>query len=302
MARLVIEAALIAAGGILMAADLRAMFPGLSEKGERRVKILGMVVFIGALFAMVFEVIVLVAGPVLSLALRVLVSLIGAALAAGFLYALSRGVGWLMRRVVEWAGRGRLDLPYGFRAVWIGNIVNERLESLYANPPMGRCFLGGIWFEIHAGDPTKGINNTLHTEEGREYTVDLPRAVRGVRALYFLVNSTNTYERDRGTLMGQIVLVFHKGRLNVPLVIGENVREWCIGHSGTLSRSTDPRLREVWRVPTIRSPHVEAVIDVLKIEVPTEYRSQSLERIGIADGGVGGHRLLMSGITCLVEI
>lgn len=301
--RLAIEVALMTAGGIVMRADLRGIFPRLSEQWERVVKIAGTLLFAGGLFALVFEVIVFVAGPVLPFALRALASLIGAGLAAVLLYALSRVLRWLTRRVVEWGGRETLDLPYGFRPVWIGSVVNQPFQEVYDPPLSGRSFLGGVLFEIHRGYPTKGVNNILRTEAGRGYTVDLPPAVRDVRALYLLVNSTNTYEKHRGTQIGQVELVFHKGSFTVPLVIGENVREWCIGHPGTLSRTTDPALKEVRRLVRAKDPtRADAVIDMLKIEVPIQYRTHTLARIQIADEGIGDHRLLICGITCLVRI
>lgn len=299
MIRLVIEAAFIAAGGILMAGDLRAMFPSLSDKGNRRVKIGGMVLFAGALFAMVFEVIVLVAGPVLSLAVRVLVSLIGAGLAAALLYALSRVFGWVTRRVVEWAGRGILDRPHGFCPVSISGIANDYLERLYQNPPTGGSFLGGVWFDIPPSSRER-FNNIFLSTASRLLSVDLPDGLRNVVAVCFLLNSTNTLEVHKGLKIGRVELVFEAGRCEVPLVAGGNVREWNYSHPQALRTVSSERVVEVARLCRGDSSGEEVVIDMLTIDVPHHLSRSPLQRITIDNSEAAEQCVLVSGITCIL--
>jgi len=299
--RLAIEVALMTAGGIVMRADLRGIFPRLSEQWERVIKTAGTVLFAGGLFALVFEIIVFVAGPVIPMALRALVSLIGAALGAALLYALSRGIGWLVRRVVEWAGRGILDRPHGFYPVSMGSIANDYLERLYQNPPTGGSFLGGVWFDIPPSSRQR-FNNIFCSETSRLVSVEPVEGVRNVVAVCLLLNSTNTLERNKGWKIGQVELVFEAGKCQMPLVAGENVREWNISHPRALHTVSSETVVEVARLLRADSSGAEVVMDMLRIDVPHRFSRSSLERIRIDNTQPADQHLLVSGITCIVRL
>lgn len=195
--------------------------------------------------------------------------------------------------------------PYGFRPVWIGGFTNDVLEGIYYGLIPGRLLMGGVFFEIPIGDVSRNKFNMINWGCTRDETIRLPQGVSGVRAVYVLINSNNTFERDRGKLIGKIELQFDAANtVSVNLVVGENIREWCIGHPGTLATVTDRNSVEVWRGSSIRGGRVDAVavIDMLKIEVPERYRNKELAAIRIVDKSPGRQHLVISGITCLVSI
>ena len=164
-------------------------------------------------------------------------------------------------------------------------IGNSYLKNRYIDPPIGDVVLGGAQFQLKQDslnfDTNEHIRYHLPLEDGcRQIDFQLPKPVNGIKAVYFLINSGNSKIIYANKSTGKIRLVFKDAPpIDVDLVLGQNIREWCPGNSGDYIRETSSpeTVTGVWT--GMSKNGANAVIDCLKIPVFEFMKDCYLEKI-----------------------
>lgn len=170
-----------------------------------------------------------------------------------------------------------IPLPAG-----IGNFY---LKNRYIDPPNGDVVLGGAQFQLKQDslifDTNEQIRYYLPLDNGgKEIDFQLPKSVNRVKSVHFLINSGNSKIVYANNNIGKIRLVFKEAPpLDVELVLGENIREWCPGNSGEYIRETSSPTTVVSVWTGMSKSGANAVIDRLKIPVYECMRDCFLEKI-----------------------
>jgi hypothetical protein len=116
-----------------------------------------------------------------------------------------------------------------------------------------------------------------------EFGFTLPKPIQNIRSAYFLINSGNSHAIYRGLKLGEIKLIFRDAPPIVTvLVLGENIREWCIGNQGDYIREVSDHTTNNLAWKGENKAGVPAVIDYLKIPVFECMRNNPLEAIVFA--------------------
>ena len=100
--------------------------------------------------------------------------------------------------------------------------------------------------------------------------------------LYLLLQAGWATQQFNGKELGAVSLIFSDGEhIEVPLIVGFNIRDWSRNNPEAVSTATSSTLREAWR--GITPDGTIGGIDILTIEVPNEYRRLALTSIQVAD-------------------
>jgi hypothetical protein len=164
-------------------------------------------------------------------------------------------------------------------------IGNAHLSSRYISPPTGRIRLSGIEFDL--SENALIFDTAAHIREyrqvdgtGKRVELGISKPLSGIVAAHVLLNSGNSKNVYSRVGIGQISFYFRDAPpINVNLVLGYNIREWCPGNSGDYIREADPRsgLKQVWA--GLSKDGTNAVIDCLTIPVFEIMRNAYLEKI-----------------------
>jgi hypothetical protein len=158
---------------------------------------------------------------------------------------------------------------------------NDYPNDRYINPPIGNKLLNGIPFELKFLFDTKKSLTFTHLNDGsRQIEFKLPNPVKHVKSVYILINSGNSKSDYKNRIVGRIRLVFKDAPpIDVELVLGRNIRDWCPGNPGNYVRETSSSDigNDVWTGMSKNGAY--AVIDCLKISVYKILNTCYLEKI-----------------------
>ena len=164
-------------------------------------------------------------------------------------------------------------------------IGNSYLKDRYISPPSGDVFLGGAQFLLKKDclifDTSKPIRYYLPLDnDGKLVEFQLSEMTNKIKSVYLLINSGNSKIIYANRSLGKISLVFKEApQIDVELLLGKNVREWCPGNSGDYIRETSSpqSITSVW--VGMSKNGANAVIDCLKIPVHECMKDCYLEKI-----------------------
>jgi len=166
-------------------------------------------------------------------------------------------------------------------------IGNAYLQERYLDLPSEIVTSKGVEFKIKPDslivDTAKIIRVVLPRDDGFEEFGFSAGKIQNVKAAYFLINSGNSQSFYRSFKVGEIKLVFKDAPpIVTPLILGKNIREWCIGNPGDLIRDvSDHQVSQVaWKGTNLDG--TTAVMDSLKIPIFEIMRGNSLEEIYFA--------------------
>ncbi len=166
-----------------------------------------------------------------------------------------------------------------FQAVPLGNFANGSLSDDYASPPTGQQMLGGVPFDLDGRafkSQAQPSPNDVFPTKGA-----LAAGIARVEQVHVLLTAGDAFIRWQGQTVGRITLVFDAApQLDVPLVLGLNLREW---HASDNVVSSAPGARQVWQGPIVGRPDLNGTLDMLTIEVPADRRQATLVRIEFYD-------------------
>lgn len=163
-----------------------------------------------------------------------------------------------------------------FLPIPISSIGNKYLNELYIDPPKGDEVLKGVKFEFQPQslvfDTYEQKRNYKDRDDGSiEVALNLVEPIQFIKSAHFLINSGNSKTFYKSRKIGAIELIFKDVHpLITELILGENIREWCIGARAALVRETsNPLSTKVWDDSS--KDGTRAVIDNLEIEVSKKY-------------------------------
>jgi hypothetical protein len=166
---------------------------------------------------------------------------------------------------------------------------NSYLAARYIDPPAGTpAVLNGIEFELKpdclVADTNETIRHTTKREDGwTEFELPLSKPVANVTAVHFLINSGNSLQIYDLFTVGDITLHFKDAPpIRTPLILGRNIREWCVGNPGALVRELADRKVSTLAWSGLSKDGRAAIIDCLRIPVFDCMRRNPLERILVA--------------------
>ncbi len=155
----------------------------------------------------------------------------------------------------------------------------------YLDLPSRIVTSNGIEFQLKQDTPILDTGETIRItfpkDDGSiEFGFSLQEPINNIKAVYFLINSGNSLRIYNSFKVGKIKLIFKDAPpINTKLVLGQNIREWCIGNPGDLiCEVSDYTANEVvWRGTNKKGTN--AVIDCLKIPVFECMKNNVLEQI-----------------------
>lgn len=146
------------------------------------------------------------------------------------------------------------------------------LEGLPGMTRLGSDGFKGRW-EVEGTTVVVGDEAALTEVRGWKWPerIEIPVGRQSVRRVVLLLSLANGYAGFEGKTVGRLRLEHAAGTVEVPLVAGENIRDWCVGRGRyqVVVDLRDPNAREVWRGPIAGCD--EAVLDALLIDLPTSY-------------------------------
>jgi hypothetical protein len=169
--------------------------------------------------------------------------------------------------------------PLLYQPVLLDSIVNASLSEDFIEPLTGNQILNDVPFSLNGwafkSQARPSPNNTYPTNAVLE--VNLPY----VEHVYVLLTAGNGFTRWQNEPVGRIIIVFDTGALiEVDLVLGLNLREW---HAVGDVVSYAPSVQQVWEGAITGHPHLRGTMDMLEIEVPSEYHEKTVVQIEFYD-------------------
>lgn len=159
------------------------------------------------------------------------------------------------------------------------SVANANLKDGYSSAPLGQVTLGGVPFDLKSGETVTTQADTLPNNPTRVW---LPAGYNNVTNVYLLMTGGNLYIQYDHQPIGKVRLIFADGRdYTVDLIGGFNIREWKHG-KGIITSTISADVTEVWR-SNDRYDGSPAIIDLLRIVVPTDLRGRMLEGIEVLD-------------------
>jgi hypothetical protein len=176
------------------------------------------------------------------------------------------------------------DAPFA-----LGAQATNPLIGWYATTPTGQAALGGHTFDMTGGNFIALANGGSASFTG---------SAQNAKAVYLLLNTSNTQSWYSGSVVGTVVLTFSDGTTqSTDLTIGANLREWRTGAAGVVSTVTDPASSEVWTTTAQATMGGgTAVLDMLT--VPVVASGKTLTGVTLTDtNGWGNLQMQISGLT-----
>jgi hypothetical protein len=193
----------------------------------------------------------------------------------------------LSRNLVrEWLGRAEptaifLSIPLP------AQIANAYLKDRYLDLP-SRIITPNddkVEFQLPPDSLILDTNIIIHYVTPRDYDWEefgfsLPKPIQNIKSVYFLINSGNSLITYQSFTVGKIKLIFRDAPpIVTDLVLGKNIREWCIGNPGNLVREVSDHTANNLAWKGENKAGVPAVMDYLKIPVFECMRNNPLEQI-----------------------
>lgn len=164
------------------------------------------------------------------------------------------------------------------------HIGNAYLNSRYLDPPSGEVSLGGATFQLKQDSLIFDTNEnirlySLRDDGSRMVGLRLSKPINAISSVNFLINSGNSKSNYLHKKVGEIILSFDVAPpIVTELILGENIREWCVGNHGDLVReTTSPSINVVWK--GMNKQGTSAIIDCLRIPVFPILQTACLEEI-----------------------
>lgn len=170
-----------------------------------------------------------------------------------------------------------------YQQISLESVVNESTFNGYAIPPVGEVELEGVIFNLPSGQNSV----TTQAEPLPEFptTLNFSADIFAPEAVYLLITGGNVFSHFDGEKIGEIRLTFQgNDPITIDLIAGQNIREWKILDEVTVSTAKSKMVSEVWR--TDSNFGGVGIIDMLTIELPPQYHSDSLKTIEIIDTSV----------------
>jgi hypothetical protein len=171
----------------------------------------------------------------------------------------------------------------------LGTQATNPLSAWYATTPTGQATLGG-----HKFDLTTGNMIVLANGGSASFTGSYPSA----KAVYLLLNTSNTQSWYSGSVVGTVVLTFSDNTTqSTDLTVGANLREWRTGAAGVVNTVSDPSSSQVWTTTAQTSMGGgTAVLDMLTI--PVAITGKTLTGVTLTDtNGWGNIQMQLAGLT-----
>jgi hypothetical protein len=174
-----------------------------------------------------------------------------------------------------------------FLSVPLAGIGNAYLRERYLDLPSEIVMPNKVEFKIESNSPILDTANVIRVVLPRNDGFDEfgfnPGKIQKIKVAHFLINSGNSLKSYRGMKVGEIKLVFKDAPpIVTELVLGKNIREWCIGNPGDLVRDvSDHESNQVAWKGTNRDG-TTAIMDCLRIPIYEIMRSNDLEGIYFA--------------------
>jgi hypothetical protein len=163
-------------------------------------------------------------------------------------------------------------------------VGNKQFGQFYIDAPSGDALLGETQFHLESKslvfDTSSQIREYYPRDDGsKEVTLTLSKPIKAIKSLYILINSGNSKSFYVSEKIGEIKLLFKDvPPITTDLILGKNIREWCIGAQGNLVREfSDPMSKVVWQ--GLNKNGTYAVIDCLNIPIHEAIKNNALEQI-----------------------
>jgi len=163
-------------------------------------------------------------------------------------------------------------------------VGNKYFGKFYIDSPSGDVLLGGVEFQLQPKslvfDTSGQIRQYSPRDDGcKEVRFVLSEPAKSIKSVHFLINSSNSKSFYRSEKVGEIKLIFKDAPpITTELILGKNLREWCIGATGNLVRElSEPLSKVVWQ--GANKDGTNAVIDSLEVQIYKAMRNNTLEQI-----------------------
>jgi hypothetical protein len=163
-------------------------------------------------------------------------------------------------------------------------IGNAYLNSRYLDPPQGNVFIDNVMFHFEQDSLIFDTNETirvygLRADGSRMAGLRPPKLISSISAVHFLINSGSSKSTYLHEKIGELILSFRDAPpIVTELMLGENIREWCVGNAGDLVReTTSPFSKVAWK--GMNKQGASAIVDCLRIPVFPILRPTYLEEI-----------------------
>jgi hypothetical protein len=164
------------------------------------------------------------------------------------------------------------------------SVGNKQMDNLYLDYPTGKIILGEVEFLLEPKslvfDTSSHIRYLSIRDDGcKVINFSLYEPVKSVISVHVLLNSGNSKSFYTSEKIGEINLQFKDAPpITTNLILGKNLREWCVGSSGDLVRkSTDRFTKVVWK--GVNNDGTFSVIDCLEIPIQDVIQNNELETI-----------------------
>ena len=161
---------------------------------------------------------------------------------------------------------------------------NKYFGQFYLDFPSGDVLLRGAKFHLQpmslVFDTSSQIREHYLRDDGcKEIKLSLPKPIKSIKSIHVLINSGNSKSFYKSEKVGEIKLIFDDiPPITTDLILGKNLREWCIGAPSDLVREfSDPLSTVVWQ--GVNKEGIYAVVDSLEIPVHEVVKSNALQQI-----------------------
>lgn len=166
----------------------------------------------------------------------------------------------------------------------IAAVATNRTDGGYTDPPSGNTILGGILFNLPDG------RNSVTTQAKAEAFKSNPTEIRltnfGIkspRSVHLLITGGSTSLAFKNKKVGEIHLIFSDNQSqSVDLIPGVNLREWKTYGDHNVTTTSAPNIAQVWTGENNFDSSL-AIIDMLTINIPSNYQNSTLVAIEIYD-------------------
>lgn len=174
---------------------------------------------------------------------------------------------------------------FSYHTLALQAIANESLQEGYKSPPSGKVELAGVPFDLPSG-----LNSATTQAEGRPTfptklrldNLNMPKT----KKVFLLITGGSTRKEFAGKVIGELILSFANQQvLRIPLIPGQNLREWKDCCNPNVTQTTDPTVQQVWSGQN-NFDSGTAVIDMLTAQIPEIAQQETLQTIEILDSSV----------------
>jgi len=168
----------------------------------------------------------------------------------------------------------------GFHPVSIADQATSSLSGGFEDWPRGRVMLGGVVFDIPAGENV--VTTQAETLKGNPTKAVFELRISNPVEVHLLITGGNLYSRFMDQQVGIVRLEFENGQQqSFPLVAGRNLREWKLLDSSTVATVTSRDSQEVWRSASKHGG--DGIIDKLTLRITSQNQTSLLRRIVVSD-------------------